>query len=60
MLDLFKDYASEYKFHILYADAIMLIIAFVSASYLSKISINSNIVILICLLYLLPYILHTK
>ena len=58
MLDTFKDYANEVSYKAVFADGGMMIMAAVVASYLAGSSLNANIIILIVLLYLLPYLLY--
>jgi hypothetical protein len=60
MLDLFKDYAKEVKGGAIVGDSIMIVIATLAASLLAGVSLNSNIITLVVLTYVLPYILHTK
>jgi len=59
MLDFFKKYASEVKEWAIIGDSIMIISACFLASLLANLSLNSNIIILLFLVYLLPYILNT-
>jgi hypothetical protein len=58
MLDTFKDYANEVSYKAVLADGGMMIMAALVASYLAGSSLNANIIILIVLLYLLPYLLY--
>lgn len=60
MLDLFKDYAKEVSYKAIFGDSFMLLIAFLASLYFSSLSNHSNILILIVLVYLVPYILYTK
>jgi uncharacterized protein YacL len=60
MLDLFKDYAKEVKGGAIVGDSVMIVIAALAASLLAGVSLNANIITLIGLTYVLPYILHTK
>lgn len=60
MLDLFKDYAKEVKGGAIVGDSIMIVIATLAASLLAGVSLNTNIITLIGLTYVLPYVLHTK
>jgi len=60
MLDLFKDYAKEVKGGAILGDSIMIAIATLAASLLAGGSLNTNIIALVVLTYVLPYILHTK
>ena len=60
MLDLFKDYANEVKGGAIIGDSIMIVIAALAASLLAGVSLKTNIITLIGLTYVLPYILHTN
>jgi hypothetical protein len=60
MLDLFKDYAKEVKGGAILGDSIMIAIATLAASLLAGGSLNTNIIALVVLTYILPYVLHTK
>jgi len=59
VLDVFKDYANELGGKILLADAQMIIGTALLASILSGISINSNIILLIFTIYIVPYFLFS-
>ena len=58
MLDTFKDYASEVSYKAVFADGGMMVMAALVASYLAGSTLNANIIVLIVLLYLLPYLLY--
>lgn len=58
MLDTFKDYAGEVSYKAVLADGGMMIMAALVASYLAGLSLNANIIVLIILLYILPYFLY--
>lgn len=58
MLDTFKDYAKEISYNAFFADGGMMILASLVASYLAGQSLNTNIIVLVALLYVLPYILY--
>lgn len=60
MLDLFKDYANEVSYKAILGDSFMILLAAIVASYFAYLNPNINIIILIILFYLLPYILYTK
>jgi len=60
MLDLFKDYAKEVSYKAIFGDSFMLLIAFLASLYFTSLSNHNNILILIVLVYLVPYILYTK
>jgi len=55
----FKDYAQEVKGLILLVDGLMMISTVLMASYLKSLSFNSNLIILIASLYILPYLLYS-
>jgi hypothetical protein len=58
MLDTFKEYANEVSYKAVFADGGMMIMAALVASYLAGKSLNANIIIMIVLLYILPYLLY--
>ena len=58
MLDTFKDYANEMSYKAVIADSGMMIMACLIASYLVGRNINTNIIVLVSFLYLLPYLLY--
>jgi hypothetical protein len=58
MLDTFKDYAGEVSYKAILADSGMMVMAALIASYLAGESLNKNIIILILIIYLLPYFLY--
>jgi len=58
MLDTFKNYANEVSFKAILADSSMMIMSCLIASYLVNKSTNTNIIVLISFLYLLPYLLY--
>jgi len=59
ILDTFKRYADENGWQILLADALMMISTILLASLLSSFGQNSNLVMLIVVLYLIPYFLYS-
>jgi hypothetical protein len=59
MLDFFKKYAREVKEWAIIGDSIMMISACLISSILANLSLNSNIILFLFLVYLLPYILNT-
>jgi uncharacterized protein YacL len=59
ILDVFKDYANELGTRILLADAQMVTVTVILGSLLSNMGQNSNIVLLIFLIYLTPYFLFS-
>ena len=58
MLDTFKDYANEVSYKAVLSDSGMMIIAALVASYLAGKSLNTNIIVMIALIYMLPYLLY--
>ena len=58
MLDTFKDYANEVSYKAIISDSGMMIMSCLIASYLVNKSANTNIIVLISFLYLLPYLLY--
>ena len=58
MIDTFKDYANEVSYKAILADSGMMIMACLIASYLVNKNINTNIIVLISFIYLLPYLLY--
>jgi uncharacterized protein YacL len=58
MLDTFKDYANEASYKAILADSGMMIMSCLIAFYLVNKSMNTNIIVLILIIYLLPYLLY--
>lgn len=58
MLDTFKDYAKEASYKAILSDSGMMIMASLLASYLAGKSLNTNIIVLIVFMYILPYLLY--
>jgi hypothetical protein len=58
MLDTFKDYANEVSYKAILSDSGMMIMASLIAFYLVNKSTNTNIIVLISFVYLLPYLLY--
>ena len=58
MIDTFKDYANEVSYKAIFADSGMMIMSCLIASYLVNKNANTNIIVLISFLYLLPYLLY--
>lgn len=58
MLDTFKDYANEASFRAILADSCMMIMSSLLASFLAGKSLNTNIIVLIVFMYILPYLLY--
>ena len=59
ILDIFKDYGKEKGFGAIMADSLMIISSILIASYLKGKTLNSNIIILIFSIYLVPYMIYT-
>ena len=60
MLDLFKNYSKEAGINAILGDSFMIVITVIFAYLFSMFSFNSNIISLIILCYLIPYIIYTK
>ena len=58
MLDFFKDYAKEVSYKAILGDSFMIIIACLLSSYFASLSVNSNIIILVFSVYILPYMIN--
>jgi hypothetical protein len=58
MIDTFKDYANDVSYNAILADSGMMIMSSLIASYLVNKNINTNVIVLISFLYLLPYLLY--
>ena len=58
MIDTFKDYANDVSYKAILADSGMMIMSCLVASYLVNKDTNTNIIVLIIFLYLLPYLLY--
>ena len=59
MLDTFKDYASEVGFKAVLSDSLMMITACLLSSYFVSLNLNTNIIILILSIYILPYAIYS-
>jgi uncharacterized protein YacL len=59
MMDTFKEYAKEISFRAIIADSCMMALTSVLSSYLASFNLNSNIVLLIFIIYLFPYTIYT-
>lgn len=60
MLDLFKSYSKEAGINAILGDSFMIIITVIFAYLFSMFSFNTNIIAIIILSYLIPYIIYTK
>ena len=58
MLDTFKDYANEMSYKAIIADSGMMIMSSLIAFYFVNQNINTNIIVLVSSLYVLPYLLY--
>lgn len=58
MLDTFKDYAKEVSYKAILSDSGMMIMASLIASYLASKNLNTNLIILILSMYILPYAIY--
>ena len=59
IMDVFQDYAREVGPQILLADAAMMVATVLLASYLASFSINTQLIVLIVAVYILPYLLYS-
>ena len=59
ILDIFKDYGKEKGVGAIVADSLMMIVSILLASYLKGKGLNTNIIVLICGIYLVPYFLYS-
>ena len=59
ILDIFKDYGTEKGSGAIIADSLMIISSILIASYLKGKTLNSNIIILIFSIYLVPYMVYS-
>ena len=59
ILDIFKDYGKEKGSRAIIADSLMMISSILIATYLKGKTLNSNIIILIISIYLVPYMVYT-
>ena len=60
MMDTFKDYGKESGIRAIIADSLMMISACVFGSFFKSLGKNSNIILLIFLVYLVPYFIYTR
>ena len=58
MMDTFKEYATENSYRAILSDSGMMISSCIIASYLVNKNTNTNIIVLISSVYLLPYLLY--
>lgn len=60
MLDVFKKYSSEVGVNAILGDSFMIIISVLLASFYAGLSINTNIILLTLLTYLVPYFIFSQ
>jgi len=58
MIDVFKDYANEVSYWAIIADSLMMISASFLAYYFVNLDMNTNIIILIIEIYIIPYMIY--
>ena len=58
MLDTFKDYAKEVSYKAVLSDSGMMIMAVLLSAFFAGQSLNTNIIVLIVAVYLMPYLLY--
>jgi len=58
MMDTFKDYADEVSYKAILSDSGMMAMSSIIASYLASKDLNTNMIVMIISVYLLPYILY--
>jgi hypothetical protein len=60
ILDFFKGYAKEMGGYAIFGDSCMMIFACLLSSYFASMSLNTNIIILIFSVYLVPYMINME
>jgi len=60
MVSMFKDYAAENGIKALIADSCMMVVASLLASQLKNMNTNANIILMVVLVYLVPYMVYIK
>ena len=58
MIDTFKDYAKEVSYKAILSDSGMMIMASILSAYFVGKSLNTNLIVLIISVYLMPYLLY--
>jgi len=58
MLDTFKDYAKEVSYKAILGDSLLIIMSCIIAAFLANKNTNTNIIVLVSFLYVLPYLLY--
>ena len=59
MMDTFKLYAKEVSFYAVVADSCMMASTVLLSSYLASLNLNTNLILLIFVIYLFPYAIYT-
>jgi hypothetical protein len=59
MIDTFKDYGNEVGYKAILSDSLMMISSCLFASHLATHNLNTNIILLIVLIYTVPYLIYT-
>ena len=59
IMDIFKDYGKEASYKAILADSLMMVSSILIASFLKGQSENTNIITMIVLIYLVPYLIYT-
>ena len=59
IMDIFKDYGKEVSYKAILSDSAMMISSILIASFLKDQSVNINIIIMIVLVYLVPYLIYS-
>lgn len=58
MIDVFKEYSNEVSYFAIIADSIMMISSSLLAYYFVNLDMNTNIIILIITIYIIPYMIY--
>ena len=58
MMDTFKSYARENGYRAILSDSVMMVSSCLLYSYFSAFSLDTNIILLIVLMYLVPYLIY--
>lgn len=59
IFNIFEQYAREHGFRILFADALMIISTVILGSLMASYDFNINIITIIFMVYLVPYLIHS-
>ena len=60
MMDTFKVYAKEVGVNAIIGDSFMMIIACLFASFFKGLGKNNNVILLVFLVYMVPYLVYTR